>query len=97
MKTERSLNRLIEDHRKTRERLESMSDAVGYNLENQSYRGLPPLLQRDLRIEVDGRLIRLYLPGEKEGQYLQVNIHGWGKKRPEDVNPGRGQNQHFPP
>jgi len=43
-----------------------MSDAVGYNLENQSYRGLPPLLQRDLGIEVDGRLIRRYLPGEKK-------------------------------
>jgi len=46
-KTERSLNRLIEDHHQTRERLESMSDAVGYNLENQSYKGLPPLLKRD--------------------------------------------------
>ena len=42
-RTERSLNRLIGDHRQTRERLESMSDAVGYNLENQSYKGLPPL------------------------------------------------------
>ena len=42
-KTERSLNRLIQDHRQTRERLESMSDAVGYNLENQSCKGLPPL------------------------------------------------------
>ncbi len=37
-KTESSLNRLIGDHRQTRERLESMSDAVGYNLENQSYK-----------------------------------------------------------
>jgi len=57
-----------------------MSDAVGYNLENQSYRDLPPLLQRDLGIEVNGRLIRRYLPEEKKGQYLQVNIHGWDKK-----------------
>ena len=40
-KTERSLNRLIEDHHQTRERLESMSDAVGYNLENQSYHAYP--------------------------------------------------------
>jgi len=73
MKTERSLNRLIEDHRQTRERLESMSDAVGYILENQIYKGLPQLLKRTLGIEVDSRLIRRYLPGEKEGQYLQVN------------------------
>jgi len=75
-----------------------MSDAVGYILENQSYKGLPPLLKRDLGLEIEDRLIRRYLPTEKKGQYLQVNIYGWGKeKRPEDVNPGRGQNQHFPP
>jgi len=79
-KTERSLNRLIEDHRQTRERLESMSDDVGYNLENQSYKGLPPLLKRVLGLEIEDRLIRRYLPTEKKGQYLQVNIYGWGKK-----------------
>jgi len=79
-KTERSLNRLIEDHHQTRERLESMSDAVGYNLENQSYKGLPPLLKRDLGLEIENRLIRRYLPTEEKGHYLQVNIYGWGKK-----------------
>ena len=79
-KTERTLNRLIQDHRQTRERLESMSDAVRYNLENQSYKGLPPLLKRDLGLEIEDRLIRRYLPTEKKGQYLQVNIYGWGKK-----------------
>lgn len=78
--TERSLNMLIEDHRKTRTRLESMSDAVGYNLENQSYKGLPPLLKRDLDLKTEGQLIRKYLLGEKKGQYLQVNIYGWGNK-----------------
>jgi DNA repair exonuclease SbcCD ATPase subunit len=79
-KTEKSLNRLIEDHRQTRERLESMSDAVGYNLENQSYQGLPPLLKKDLGLEIEDRLIRQYLPTEKKGQYLQINIYGWGRK-----------------
>ena len=79
-KTERSLNRLIQDHRQTRERLESMSDAVGCNLENQSYKGLPSLLKRDLGLEIEDRLIRRYLPTEKKGQYPQVNIYGWGKK-----------------
>jgi len=57
-----------------------MSDAVGYILENQSYKGLPPLLKRDLGLEIEDRLIRRYLPTEKKGQYLQVNIYGWGKK-----------------
>ena len=66
-KTERSLNRLIQDHRQTRKRLENMSDAVGYNLENQSYKGLPLLLKRDLGLEIEDRLIRRYLPTEKKG------------------------------
>jgi len=57
-----------------------MSDAVGYSLENQSYKGLPPLLKRDLGVEIEDRLIRRYLPTEKKEQYLQVNIYDWGKK-----------------
>ncbi|RJP55720.1 MAG: chordopoxvirus fusion protein [Deltaproteobacteria bacterium] len=79
-RTEISLNRLIEDHRQTRERLENISDTVGYTLENQSYKGLPTLLKRDLGIAVEGRLLRRYLAGERKGQYLQINIYGWGKK-----------------
>jgi hypothetical protein len=57
-----------------------MSDAVGYNLKNQSYKDLPPLLKRDLGLEIENRLIRRYLPTEGKGQHLQVNIYGWGKK-----------------
>jgi len=57
-----------------------MSDAVGYNLENQSYEGLPPLLKRNLGLEIEYRIIRRYMPTEEKGQYLQVNIYGWGKK-----------------
>ena len=60
--------------------MESISDIFGYSLKNQSYKGLPPLLKRDLGIEIEDRLIRRYLPTEKKGQYLQVNIYGWGKK-----------------
>ncbi|MBW2036292.1 MAG: hypothetical protein JRI41_02255, partial [Deltaproteobacteria bacterium] len=84
-KTEISLNRLITEHGETRERLENMSDAVGYTLENHSYKGLPPLLKRDLGIEVEGRLLRRYLPGDKKGRYLQVNIYGWGRKNKHKV------------
>ncbi len=60
--------------------MESISDIFGYSLKNQSYKGLPPLLKRDLGLEIEDRLIRRYLPIEKKGQYLQVNIYGWGKK-----------------
>jgi len=58
-----------------------MSDAVGYNLENQSHNGLPPLLKRVLGLEIEDRLIKRSLPTEKKGQYLQVNIYGWGNKK----------------
>ena len=60
--------------------MEGISDIFGYSLKNQSYKGLPPLLKRDLGIEIEDRLIRRYLPTEKKGQYLQVNIDGWGRK-----------------
>jgi len=65
--------------------MESISDIFGYSLKNQSYKGLPPLLKRDLGIEVEDRLIRRYLPGEKKDQYLQVNIYGWGKKNGQKI------------
>jgi len=60
--------------------MEIISDIFAYTLKNQSYKGLPPLLKRDLGLEIEDRLIRRYLPTEKKGQYLQVNIYGWGKK-----------------
>ena len=62
-----------------------MPDVFEYILQNQSYKGLPPLLKRDLGIEVEGRLLRRYLPGDKKGRYLQVNIYGWGRKNKHKV------------
>jgi len=56
------------------------SDVFAYTLKNQSYKGLPPLLKRDLGLEIEDRLIRRYLPTGEKGHYLQVNIYGWGKK-----------------
>ena len=79
-KTENSLNKLINEHVETRRRLESMSDAVGYNLENQVYKALPALLQKDLKIKVEGKLVRRYFPGTRKGRYIQVNIYGWGSQ-----------------
>jgi hypothetical protein len=56
------------------------SDVFAYTLKNQSYKGLPHLLKRDLGIEIENRLTRRYLPTEGKGQHLQVNIYGWGRK-----------------
>ncbi len=84
-KTEKALEKLAESHAETRGRLESMSDAVGYELENRSFRALPALLKRDLGVEVEGRLLRRYVPGPDGRRYIQVNIYGWGRKEGEKV------------
>ena len=84
-RTEKALGQLIRDHSETRKRLESMSDAVGYNLEDRSYKSLPKLLLRDTGIQVEGRLIRRYFPGKRNGQYIQANIYGWGKRNGDKV------------
>ncbi len=83
--TERALGQLIRDHSETRKRLESMSDTVGYGLENQSYKSLPQLLLRDIGIELEGKLVRRYFPGKRDGQYIQANIYGWGRKNGDKI------------
>ena len=60
--------------------MEIISDVFAYTLKNESYKGLPPLLKRDLGLEIEDRLIRRFLPTEKKRHHLQVNIYGWGKK-----------------
>ena len=84
-KTENVLTKLVEDHSETRKRLESMSDAVGYELENKSYRALPTLLKRDLNLQVEGKLLRRYVLGPDGKRYIQINIYGWGKRNGEKV------------
>ncbi len=84
-KTEKVLTKLVEDHSETRKRLESMSDAVGYELENKSYRALPILLKRDLDLQIEGKLLRKYILGPDGKRYIQINIYGWCKRNGEKV------------
>jgi len=72
-KTEESLNKLIKRVDIIEERLEGISNSVGYSLENNAYRGLPTLLKKE-GIEVEGRLMRRYY------EENQLNIWGKGKK-----------------
>ncbi|MCS7064884.1 MAG: hypothetical protein NZL85_01275, partial [Fimbriimonadales bacterium] len=48
---------------------------VGYTLENEAYKALPALLQRDYGLEVIGRLKRGYAV-DPEGNEYEVNIFG---------------------
>jgi hypothetical protein len=73
--TEQSLQKLIEEHQDTRKQLGGLAATVGYSLENQAYKALPQLLQRDFGLLVQGRLKRDYLK-DQQGNELEVNIIG---------------------
>ncbi|NPA27145.1 MAG: hypothetical protein GXO36_06070, partial [Chloroflexi bacterium] len=64
------------------ERLERLSDTVGYTLEDRAYRSLPKLLAED-GVEVIGRLRRIYL--KVRGRQRQLNIYGHGRRGDEEV------------
>ncbi len=73
MKSE--LREVIEEYSKTRIQLGGLSATVGYGLEDKSYIFLPPLLEKDYGITIEGKLYRGYLQN-KEGKYIEVNIIG---------------------
>ncbi len=89
--TEKRLNELAEAQRETErilqgalkrldrveERLEGLSDTVGYTLENRAYKALPSILSAH-GLKVEGRLLRRYVKiGKKE---RQLNIYGYGRR-----------------
>ncbi len=77
-KTEEEIRVLVRRMDAFEDRLEGISHSVGYSLENRVYGRLPSILRERYGIEVDGRLVRKYVPvGNKN---IQVNIYGYGKK-----------------
>lgn len=77
-RTEQRLEKLIEEHRKTREQLGGLSDTFGYYLENRAIRRLPEVLKKRFGIEVVGSLQRGYLKVGKT--YVELNIYGQVRK-----------------
>jgi len=78
-RTEEELCSLIREHAKTREMVAGLSDTVGYGLENQAYKALPRLLERDFDLKIKDRLARRYIIYE-DGKEDEVNVYGWGMK-----------------
>ncbi len=93
----KKVNELVEAQKRTEEeicslvkrmdvfedRLEGISNSVGYSLENRIYKALPEILFQRYGIKVTDRLLRRYFPvGNKN---LQLNIYGHGKRDGEDV------------
>jgi len=62
-----------------RKKAKDVPDIVGYILGNRAYLALPILLKRDLKIEIEGRLLRKYIK-LPDGSSMQLNIYGWGNK-----------------
>jgi hypothetical protein len=81
-RTEERLNNLIEEHRKTREKLEGLSDSFGYLLEDRAIKSLPKILKENYDIEVVGKLKRDYFIINRE--HIEVNIFGKVKKGDEE-------------
>jgi len=75
--TETKLQQLIDEHKDTRKQLGGLATTVGYRLEDLAYKGLPPLLERDFGLIVQGKLKRTYIT-DNQSQELEVNITGQG-------------------
>ncbi|MCI0470741.1 MAG: chordopoxvirus fusion protein [Candidatus Aminicenantes bacterium] len=81
-----ALNKLTDEfgvevklHRKTREQLGGLSMSFGYTLENEAYKKLPGLLEKDFGITAEERLIRRYV-NDIDGNDIEVNIFGNGER-----------------
>lgn len=79
-RTEEELRKLILEHRKTREQLGNLVHTFGYFLENEAYKHLPKLLQRDFGLEIERRLLRDYIE-IAPNKYEEINIYGKGTIR----------------
>jgi len=68
---------------KVEDRLEGISNSVGYSLENRAYKALPALLEERYGLAVKDRLIRRYFRiGRKD---IQINIYGKAQKNAKEV------------
>ena len=62
-----------QEHLETRRGLGGLAMTVGYTLENEAFKALPELLQRDFGIIVKDRIKRQYVTDNK-GKSIEVNI-----------------------
>ena len=79
----RQIEKLARGLRRTREEVGGLAHTIGYRLEDESFKALPALLKRDLKIEVIGRLKRDYVE-VAPGKYVEVNIFGSARRNGEE-------------
>ncbi len=77
-RTEEEVRGLAQFTKMLHERVEGLSNAVGYSLENRAYLALPSILERRYGLRVEGALRRRYVTiGRK---MRQVNIYGYARR-----------------
>jgi len=75
---------LAEGQERIIEELGGLGITVGYTLENEAYKKLPALLEKDFGIQIKQRLVRKYITDNK-GKANEVNIFGHGEKHGKEV------------
>lgn len=81
-RTEISINKLVGRVEAIEERLEGISNSVGYSLEDKAFKALPPILEKE-GVKVTGRIIRRYYRiGDKDNQ---INIFARAVKNGQEI------------
>ncbi len=83
-RTEEALQKLTEEQGEARKQLGGISMTIGYTLENEAFKALPGLLQRDFGIIVRGKPKRKYVTDNK-GKSIEVNIIGEATKEGKEI------------
>jgi hypothetical protein len=78
-RTEITVEKLAKGLDATRTELGGLSRSVGYSLENEAYRQLPPFLKARYNIDVTDRMVRLEMEGD------EINIFAHGKRDGKDI------------
>ncbi|MCD6419335.1 MAG: hypothetical protein J7L41_01290 [Synergistetes bacterium] len=77
-RTEQEIQKLTKRMETFEERLEGISNSVGYSLENSAYRALPSLLLQRHGIEVEDGLVRRYVTVKNKD--IHVNVYRYAQK-----------------
>ena len=83
-RTEEALQKLTEEQGEARKQLGGISMTIGYTLENEAFKALPGLLQRDFGIIVRGKPKRKYVTDNK-GKSIEVDIIGEATKEGKEI------------
>jgi len=83
-RTEQELRELAAALADTRRQVGGLSTTVGYRLEDEAFKALPGLLERDYGIVVRGRLTRRFVR-DNRGEYIEVNILGTGARNGKEL------------